>query len=96
MAGARNAACSGRDIVVCNGVISPPALTVGLWRGGRAGAEPAQSEAPTASCSDHNPCVPQLAGQSLAIPTRRDRSACHAKGGGLGLPLGVVLDKCSN
>ena len=62
-------------------MILSPALAVGLLRkGGRAGAEPAQAEVPTAACSGHDPCIPQMAGQSLATPSRRDRPAGHAEG----------------
>lgn len=35
---------------------------------------------PTAACSGHDPCIPQMAGQSFATPSRRDRTAGHAKG----------------
>jgi len=50
--------------------------------GGCVGAEPVQSDAPTAACSDHDPCIPQRAGQSLATPARAKLSAGMRKGDG--------------
>lgn len=41
--------------------------------------QPAKAAAPTAISAGHAPCLPHGAGQSLATPSRRDRSAGHAE-----------------